>query len=45
MRCADGHTLLCGLGPERLGFVKEMDLSGVLTITDDSLALVAGMHS
>jgi pSer/pThr/pTyr-binding forkhead associated (FHA) protein len=40
-RCADGHTLLSGLGPERLGFVKEMDLSGVLTITDDTLAAVA----
>eukprot|EP00802_Teleaulax_amphioxeia_P007166 Tamp_07172.p1 GENE.Tamp_07172~~Tamp_07172.p1 ORF type:complete len:347 (-),score=64.64 Tamp_07172:1514-2554(-) len=41
MRCADGHTLFCGLGPARLGFVKEMDLSGVMTITDDTLAVVA----
>jgi len=22
MRCGDGHTLFCGLGPARLGFVK-----------------------
>jgi hypothetical protein len=41
MRCGDGHTLFCGLGPARLGFVKEIDLSGVLTITDDTLAVIA----
>ena len=40
-RCADGHTLMCGLGPLRLGYVKEMDLSGVMTITDDTLAVIA----
>ena len=35
---AEQLMLLCGLGALRLGFVKELDLSGVLTITDDTLA-------
>jgi hypothetical protein len=40
-RCADGHTLLCGIGTARLRFTKEMDLSGVSSISDDTLAVVA----
>jgi len=40
-RCADGHTLISGLGGERLGRVLEMDLSGISTVTDDTLAVVA----
>lgn len=40
-RCADGHTLIGGLGPERLGHVITMDLAGIKTITDDTLAVIA----
>jgi hypothetical protein len=40
-RCADGHTLIAGLGAERLSKVLIMDLSGISTVTDDTLAVIA----
>ena len=40
-RCGDAHRLLAGLGAERLGSVTELDVSGVGTVTDETLAAVA----
>jgi len=40
-RCGDGHTLLSGLGAERLAGVVRLDLCGVSTVTDDTLAVIA----
>ncbi len=41
-RCADAHALIANLGPERLGALTELDLSGVRSVTDATLAAVAG---
>ncbi len=41
-RCADAHALVANLGPERLGALTELDLSGVRSVTDATLAAVAG---
>jgi pSer/pThr/pTyr-binding forkhead associated (FHA) protein len=40
-RCADAHVLIANLGPERLGALTELDLSGVPSVTDATLAAVA----